>query len=65
MIEDQEPKKGIAAIILKKHSPAEEGDDSDFSKATDDAGQRMLSAFKSDNPQGFMDALNDYLDMRK
>jgi|ETNvirenome_2_30_1030614.scaffolds.fasta_scaffold35091_4 hypothetical protein len=66
MMQEQEPKKGIAAIILGKRE--EESNDSsgaDLQEATEDAGRRMMSAFKGDDPKEFMDALNDYLDMRE
>jgi hypothetical protein len=66
MMQEQEPKKGIAAIILGKRDEESEGsDESQLQEATEDAGRRMMSAFKSDDPKEFIDALNDYLDMRE
>jgi len=65
-MQEQEPNKGIAAIILgKREKESDDSSGTDLQEATEDAGRRMMSAFKGDDPREFIDALNDYLDMRE
>jgi len=58
--------KGLAVMILEKAKGknADGSSDDDYGKAKEDAGRRMASAIKEDDGAAFVDALDDYLDMR-
>ena len=53
-------------MILEKAKgkDAEGSSDDDYGKAKEDAGRRMATAIKEDDGAAFVDALDDYLDMR-
>ncbi len=58
--------KGLAVMILEKAKgkDAEGSSDDDYGKAKEDAGKRMAMAIKEEDGSAFVDALDDYLDMR-
>ena len=58
--------KSLAVMILEKAKgkEAEGSSDDDYGKAKEDAGRRMATAIKEDDGAAFVDALDDYLDMR-
>ena len=58
--------KGLAVMSLEKAKgkDAEGSSDDDYGKAKEDAGRRMATAIKQDDGAAFVDALDDYLDMR-
>ena len=58
--------KSLAVMILEKAKGKEvEGSDDDYSKAKEDVGRRMATAIKEDDGNAFVEALDDYLDMRE
>ena len=59
--------KGLAVMILEKAKgkDAEGSSDDDYGKAKEDVGRRMATAIKEDDGNAFVEALDDYLDMRE
>lgn len=58
--------KGLAVMILEKAKgkDADGSSGDDYGKAKEDAGKRMATAIKEDDGAAFVEALDDYLDMR-
>ncbi len=58
--------KGLAVMILEKAKgkDTDGSSDDDYGKAKEDAGKRMATAIKEDDGAAFVEALDDYLDMR-
>ena len=57
--------KSLAVMILEKAKGKEaEGSDDDYGKAKEDVGRRMAMAIKEEDGNAFVEALDDYLDMR-
>ena len=58
--------KGLAVMILEKAKgkDADSSSDEDYDKAMEDAGKRMIDAIKGEDGGAFIEALNDYQDMR-
>ena len=58
--------KSLAVMILEKAKgkEAEGSSEDDYNKAKEDVGRRMATAIKEDDGNAFVEALDDYLDMR-
>jgi hypothetical protein len=58
--------KSLAVMILEKAKgkEAEGSSEDDYNKAKEDVGRRMATAIKEEDGNAFVEALDDYLDMR-